>query len=164
MHMAPGEIEWFKEGENPAVLGEARERIEGVLAADADLVAAVGPRLRREFADLLRGIGARTAVHEFVPGPDPAGPTVPPQLNHCLVLGRVDDYELKGLDIAARAVGLVVSSRRFAGTREKFISRCRTTRARAATKNWRPWCRRRLAMAVHCMLARMWWRSGLRWT
>jgi len=121
--MAPGEIEWFKEGDNPAALGEVRERIEGNLAADADLVAAVGPRLRREFSDLLRGIGAQTAVHEFVPGPDPADPTVPPQLNHCLVLGRVDDYELKGLDIAARALGLVVASRRYAGTPPELVVR-----------------------------------------
>ena len=123
VHMAPGEIEWFKEGENPAALGEARERIEGDLAADADLVAAVGPRLRREFADLLRGIGAQKAIHEFVPGPDPGGPTVPPQLSHCLVLGRVDDYELKGLDIAARALGLVVASRRFAGEPPELVVR-----------------------------------------
>ncbi len=123
VHMAPGEIEWFKEGENPAALGEARERIEGDLAADADLVAAVGPRLRREFADLLRGIGAQKDIFEFLPGPELTGPNVPPHLSHCLVLGRVDDYELKGLDIAARALGLVVASRRFAGEPPELVVR-----------------------------------------
>jgi glycosyltransferase involved in cell wall biosynthesis len=123
VHMASGEIDWFKEGENHAALSEAREYIERDLAVDADLVVAVGPRLRREFSDLLRGMGTQKVVHEFVPGPDPADRTAPPQLNHCLVLGRVDDYALKGLDIAARALGLVIASRRFVGTPPELVVR-----------------------------------------
>lgn len=123
VHMAPGDIEWFKEGENPAAQGTARERIERDLAAEADLVAAVGPRLKREVSDLLRGIATQKVVHEFVPGPDPADITVHPELNHCLVLGRAEDYDLKGLDIAARALGIVVASKNFVGTTPELVVR-----------------------------------------
>lgn len=123
VHMAPGEIEWFKEGENPATLGESRENIERDLAADADLVVAVGPRLRREFSDLLRGTGIQKIVHEFVPGPESVSVSEPPELNHCLVLGRAEDYELKGLDIAARALAKVVASMSFIGTKPELIVR-----------------------------------------
>jgi glycosyltransferase involved in cell wall biosynthesis len=123
VHMAPGEIEWFKDSDDPAGLSDARERIECELATDANLVVAVGPRLQREFSDLLRGIGTIASVHEFLPGPNPKATSEPPQLNHCLILGRVDDYELKGLDIAARALGHVVQARRYAGTAPELIVR-----------------------------------------
>ena len=123
VHMAPGEIEWFKEGDSPATQAEHRESIEINLAADADLVAAVGPRLRREFSDLLRGSDVQKIVHEFVPGPEAAHKIEPPQLNHCLVLGRADDYKLKGLDIAARALGKVVAEKNFIGTTPELIVR-----------------------------------------
>lgn len=124
VHMAPDEIEWFKEPEKAAEKVDAREKIEVALAADAQLVVAVGPRLLRSFADLLRSSRTSPRVVEFVPGPMAvADCTVPPYLNQCLVLGRADDWELKGLDIAARALFYVIQDKRYAGDPPELIIR-----------------------------------------
>jgi len=123
VHMAPGEIEWFKTSANRAATSSGREQIESELAADADLVAAVGPRLWREFSDLMLGVGSKTTVVEFVPAPVVLENGNPPQLNHCLVLGRMDDYELKGLDIAAKALGHVLQAGQFVGESPQLILR-----------------------------------------
>ena len=122
VHMAPDEIEWFKSTENPAAIADERERIELELAGDADLVVAVGPRLFREFSDSLQGIRSTVSIHEFVPGPSAPADSHSPQGNHCLVLGR-DDYELKGLDIAARALGRVIRDKRFTGPTPELVVR-----------------------------------------
>ncbi|MFG6464478.1 leucine-rich repeat domain-containing protein [Roseateles sp. DXS20W] len=107
VHVAPGELEWFKGKPNAAQEADARERIEAALAGTADVVAAVGPRLQREFADLLRAQAAQERVMEFEPALVTEGTLEPPALNHCLLLGRVEDAEIKGLELAARAVGAV---------------------------------------------------------
>ncbi|MFM0741594.1 glycosyltransferase [Paraburkholderia xenovorans] len=124
VHMAPGEIEWFKEPEKAAEKVDAREKIEVALASDAQLVVAVGPSLMREYADLLRGTRGSPRVVEFVPGPIGVVEAVtPPHLNHCLVLGRADDSELKGLDIAARALSYVVRDRAYTGALPELVIR-----------------------------------------
>ena len=53
VHMAAGEIEWFKGKDNAAQQAIQREEDELALAQDACLVAAVGPRLMRETATLI---------------------------------------------------------------------------------------------------------------
>jgi hypothetical protein len=109
MHVYPGDIEWFKEHpreEDVAHRAEARELEEVDLARDADLVVAVGPLLTREFSTLLAPYAK--AVHEFAPAlEDCSDRPSPPAGIRCLVLGRAEDFELKGLDIAAKALSLV---------------------------------------------------------
>jgi glycosyltransferase involved in cell wall biosynthesis/tetratricopeptide (TPR) repeat protein len=105
VHMAPGEIEWLKENPGAAARSEDRERLELELAMEAALVSTVGPRLYRETANLL---GSRPSVaprvHRLDPGIRPGAIRQPPTGIQVLVLGRVEDRLLKGLDIAARAM------------------------------------------------------------
>lgn len=108
MHTAPAEIEPYKHSGAATARVEVREAYTLELAAEADIVAAVGPRLANYTAHLLDdGFGGRPVV-QLNPGLDdpevddrvrhvPARPTV-------MVLGRTEDAELKGLDIAAGAV------------------------------------------------------------
>jgi len=108
LHTVPSELEWFKELEpssRPSTVGETREALERALVQTADLVAGVGPLLYREARDLARGASEPTPVIELLPGLA-ASPEVdePPQSVRVLVLGRTADFDLKGLDIAARAV------------------------------------------------------------
>jgi len=105
VHMAPGEIEWFKDKSDAAIQAEAREQIELGLSKDASLVVAVGPRLTREHGNLLDGLLSPPPLHCFIPGFTAGERRSPPNGIQCLVLGRAEDLELKGLDIAARALG-----------------------------------------------------------
>ncbi len=108
IHTAPGESEWHKdhaEGPGATVTADERERLQLDLARGADLVVAVGPRLTRAFANLLAGLQCAPPLHRLDPGLgslESRNGVVEPQ---CLLLGRAEDDRLKGLDIAARALG-----------------------------------------------------------
>lgn len=118
IHTAPPEIEPYKRTGETAQRTEAREQMTRSIAADADIVAAVGPRLAR-YAEAVVGDGfGGVSVLQLDPGLDipegivghhrrqvPSTPTV-------LVLGRTGDIELKGLDIAARAVASLTGAYR----------------------------------------------------
>jgi glycosyltransferase involved in cell wall biosynthesis/tetratricopeptide (TPR) repeat protein len=108
VHMAPGEIEWFKDKDDAAIQAEAREKIELDLSKTAHLVVAVGPRLEREHGTILAGLAAAPPLHGFIPGFTVPGQKreKPPGIQ-CLVLGRAEDLPLKGLDIAACAMAEV---------------------------------------------------------
>ncbi|NJA06881.1 glycosyltransferase family 4 protein, partial [Methylococcaceae bacterium WWC4] len=107
IHMAPGEIEWLKGKEDAAIQAEERDAIEVDLSKDAGLVVAVGPRLTREYGTRLAGI-RKPVPYSFIPGfACPSEQREPPPGIECLVLGRAEDLELKGLDIAARALSEV---------------------------------------------------------
>lgn len=112
VHTVPTDIEWFKEnGESarPSTVGEEREAIEFDLAASADLVAAVGPLLYRETVDLIRPAPRKPTVHQLLLGLGPCPASVGlPETAQCLIIGRTEDFELKGLDIAARAFGMLL--------------------------------------------------------
>ncbi|QDE91906.1 hypothetical protein BHS06_24585 [Myxococcus xanthus] len=111
LHMSPEAIEPYKRGASEAMTkADERLRSEIELALDADLVAAVGPRLQRDLATILHDRMER--VVSFLPGlPSEFGPwplsSNPPQGIQCLLMGRVEDFELKGVDIAVRAMSLV---------------------------------------------------------
>ena len=105
VHTFAAHIEWFKDaGPGATRIGKAHEReaLERELARSADVVAAVGPLLARETAGLLGG-----AVLELLPGVGPAPKRSPglPVAVRCLLSGRAEDADLKGIDIAARAFG-----------------------------------------------------------
>jgi len=106
VHMIPGEIEWFKEKEEAAKTAEEREQLELELCRNATLVAAVGPRIFRETGTMVHCLDPRPKVHLFIPGIHndlSSDLKIPPGIQ-CLVLGRAEDIELKGLDIAAKAL------------------------------------------------------------
>ncbi len=106
IHMAPGEIEWFKPNEDATKRAEEREDIERSLSMGASLVAAVGERLHGEAKSFLAG--SETQVHMFEPGLMELTDAAPLKLDHCLLLGRAEDLELKGADIAAQAIGRLI--------------------------------------------------------
>ena len=113
IHTSPEEIEWHKEARDDSTsAGRAEERKHEQLslAEGCSFVVAVGPRLAREFSTDLHGAGNRVTVLEITPGmpkhSDSEAVTLPPAIR-CLILGRVEDYQLKGLDLAAKALGKV---------------------------------------------------------
>lgn len=110
VHMAPGEIEWYKGKEDAAQTAEQREEIELDLCKGADLVAAVGPRLHLECGNLLSAIKTPPKLHQFIPGIHGMSTREPPPGLLCLILGRAEDVELKGLDIAALAMAKLLDS------------------------------------------------------
>lgn len=116
IHTSPEEIEWHKEpreDSTSAERAEARKREQLGLATGCALVVAVGPHLASEFGTDLHGAGNRVAVLELTPGllepPANQASSFPPAIR-CLILGRVEDYQLKGLDLAAKALGKVVAN------------------------------------------------------
>ncbi|SDA73504.1 Glycosyltransferase involved in cell wall bisynthesis [Pseudomonas sp. NFACC15-1] len=110
VHMAPGEIEWYKGKEDAAQTAEQREAIELNLCKGADLVAAVGPRLHLECGNLLAALEPSPKLHQYTPGLHDIVSRSPPPGILCLVLGRAEDMELKGLDIAALAMAKLLDS------------------------------------------------------
>ncbi|MEV0570317.1 glycosyltransferase [Dactylosporangium sp. NPDC050588] len=113
VHMSPDEIEWFKvDREDDA--GERagnRTELELDLARGAALIVAIGPRLHARFERDAHAVPGVPPVHRLDPGfdaddrdrePTPGSPL------QVLVTGRIEDAPLKGLDIAAQAVGRAV--------------------------------------------------------
>lgn len=116
LHMAPDEIEWHKfDREMPAgQRAEDRTKLELELAHTAHRAVAVGPRLHNRFLRDLHPFGTSEPLR-FDPGFDPSADTArtpPPGAPwKILLLGRAEDEMLKGLDIAAAAIGRVVQRR-----------------------------------------------------
>jgi glycosyltransferase involved in cell wall biosynthesis/tetratricopeptide (TPR) repeat protein len=115
VHVAPGAIEWFKSTPagpefSAAEQAKTRVKIEVALAREASAVAAVGPLLRREIEAELSGYPeAMPPIVEFLPGAPNVEPVLaPPEAVRVLIAGRLEDYQLKGLDIAARAFGILL--------------------------------------------------------
>jgi glycosyltransferase involved in cell wall biosynthesis len=116
VHMAPDEIEWLKLDRDGDVglRAEERTQVELDLGRRATRVVAVGPRLHNRY---LRDLSAYDvpAPLRFDPGFDAFAPlerTPPPgEPWSVLLLGRAEDDHLKGLDLAARAVGLALERR-----------------------------------------------------
>ncbi|MFC8371969.1 glycosyltransferase [Streptomyces sp. NPDC057239] len=116
VHMDPDETEWHKLDRKNDVMESAdtRKRIEVSLGRDADRAAAVGPRLHGLF---LGHFSRRTDTEplRFDPGFDLADPRprkVPDGTPlTVLLMGRTEDWHLKGLDLAAAACGRVAKWR-----------------------------------------------------
>ncbi|NDU74779.1 glycosyltransferase [Actinomadura sp. DSM 109109] len=112
VHMAPDEIEWYKlDGRNDAGLrAEARSRVELELARGAAAAVPVGPRLHAWLARDLPAApdGRRARLVRLDPGFDMTGPPrreARPGRPLVMIMGRMDDVALKGVDLAARAIG-----------------------------------------------------------
>lgn len=125
IHMAPDEIEWHKldREDDSGARAEERTRIEVSLGRSASRAIAVGPRLHGRFALEL----FPTDCLRFDPGFDTADLTVrqppPGRPWRVLMLGRLEDAQLKGLDIAAKAIGIAAAKRETAEARLELVVR-----------------------------------------
>ncbi|HUW28275.1 MAG TPA: COR domain-containing protein, partial [Sulfuriferula sp.] len=106
IHMAPGQIEWYKGKDDAAQQAAEREKQELDLAKGAQLVAAVGPLLYRETSTLIERLRPveRPRICQFDPGFRRIETRTTPASLHCLLVGRAEDEAIKGIDIAARAL------------------------------------------------------------
>ena len=114
IHTNPKQIEWFKEqGDGNTATGNAehRRQLQIRLAEKAHLVVGVGPKLYQAISnDLHAHIPPKTTL-EFLPGFETSFRVAsPPPANECFVLGRAEDADLKGLDIAARAMAKLLAA------------------------------------------------------
>lgn len=116
VHMAPDETEWHKPNrQNDAtVSADNRTWIEVSLGRAADRLVAVGPRLHGRFRGYFAGRDDADALR-FDPGFDLTD-TRPRKVPNgdpltVLLMGRTEDWEIKGLDLAAAACGQVAEWR-----------------------------------------------------
>ena len=118
VHTDPEELGMFKNVSNPISKGEEKHKTEVELCKMADHVVGVGPKLSEAFRSYLRGCKKDDHVLDFTPGvldefeavnQDPSER----QQRSVLVfgLGDVDDFELKGFDIAGKAIAALQDTR-----------------------------------------------------
>ena len=114
VHTAPEELGMYKTYSNPVSVNEKKHETEVELCEMADFVVTVGPKLTEAFRTYLRPSGKDKTVFEFTPGIFADFSEVEQVVDErnkfgVLVFGRGDDedFELKGLDIAAKAVALL---------------------------------------------------------
>ena len=114
LHTIPQENENLKMSRNGKprriLTGEEKLRAQARMADASDLVAAVGPRIYRTFAHeapevknlfkFLPGLSDDLLMHD----PDPAEIKV----NQCLLVGRMEDAAVKGLELACEFMKAVV--------------------------------------------------------
>ena len=118
VHTDPEELWMFKSNSNLNSKGEKRDKTEVELCELADHVVGIGPKLSEAFRSYLRGCQKDDRVLNFTPGvfeEFEAVKQVPSerQQRSVLVFGRgeVEDFELKGFDIAGRAIAALRDTR-----------------------------------------------------
>ena len=111
VHTAPEELGMYKTYSNPVSVNEKKRELEVALCKMADLAVTVGPKLSEAFRAYLRGCKKDQMVVEFTPGIFAEFSEVEQVVDErkkfrVLAFGRGDDedFELKGFDIAAKAV------------------------------------------------------------
>ena len=111
VHTAPEELGMFKSYTDAISRGEKKHQAEVKLCEKADQVVAVGPKLAEAFSGYLRACGKDQDVLNLTPGifsefSDVNQATEERKTFSVLVFGRGDneDFQLKGYDIAARAI------------------------------------------------------------
>ena len=110
VHTAPDELGMYKDCPKAIAQSEEKNQLEVSLCEIADLVMAVGPKLKGFYSNHLRSFNKDQDVVEFTPGimRDLTDVKQSPNENdvfQVLMFGRGDDedFELKGYDIAAGA-------------------------------------------------------------
>ena len=119
VHTNPEELGMFKKYSNPISKGEEKHRTEVELCEMADLVVGVGPKLSEAFRSYLRGCQREfNCVVDLTPGVfeefvSVIQDTEERKQRSVLVFGRGDaeDFELKGFDIAGKAVAALQDTR-----------------------------------------------------
>ncbi|XP_073230751.1 uncharacterized protein [Porites lutea] len=111
VHTAPEELGMYKSYADAISRGEKKHQAEVKLCEKADQVVAVGPKLAEAFSGYLRACGKDQEVLNLTPGifsefSDVKQATEERKTFSVLVFGRGDneDFQLKGYDIAARAI------------------------------------------------------------
>ena len=111
VHTTPEELGMYKGYEERISKGEKKHQVEIELCKLADQVVAVGPKLAEAFSGYLRPFGKDQDVLNLTPGifsefSDVKQATEERKTFSVLVFGRGDneDFQLKGYDIAARAI------------------------------------------------------------
>lgn len=114
VHIVPQEIAWQKTkplNSSIAEKAERKQKEQADIAKNADLVAAVGPKLHREMELTLSRLEKSPPLFQFDPGLFHTTLTPNrPRTIICLLMARAEDDKLKGLDIAAHALGKVSQS------------------------------------------------------
>ena len=111
VHTAPEELSIHKEYPNAIARGEKKNETEVELCELADFVVTIGPKLYEAFYSYLSSCKNKETVFNFTPGIFSEFSEVVQVLDRggnfrVLIFGRGDaeDFSLKGLDIAAKAV------------------------------------------------------------
>ena len=111
VHTAPEELGMYKSYADAISKGEKKHQAEVKLCEKADQVVTVGPKLAEAFSGYLRACGKDQDVLNLTPGifsefSDVTQATEERKTFNVLVFGRGDneDFQLKGYDIAARAI------------------------------------------------------------
>jgi len=126
VHVAPDEIEWHKldRGDDAATRAEGRTETELFLARNAHRVVAVGPQIfHRLQNDLVPDEILPLQIDPGFDGTDAIEASAPAGLWRVLIMGRLEDAELKGLDIAARALGQTLRWRGRTAPAVEFVIR-----------------------------------------
>ena len=118
VHTDPEELGMFKNYSNPISKGEEKHKTEVELCEMADLVLGVGPKLSEAFRSYLRGCQKDRSVVDLTPGVFEEFFSVRQVVEerkqrNVLVFGRGDaeDFDLKGFDIAGKAVAALEDTR-----------------------------------------------------
>ena len=118
VHTDPEELGMFKNYPDPISKGEEKHKNEVKLCEMADHVVGVGPKLSEAFRCYLRSCHKDDNVVDFTPGVFEEFVAVKQapserQQRSVLVFGRgdVEDFELKGFDIAGKAVATLEDTR-----------------------------------------------------
>lgn len=111
VHTASEQLSMFKKKEEAIPKGERKHQLEVDLCKTADVIVGIGPKLTDDIKVALRPYSKDQAVFNLTPGIFSEFSKLPQASEerdtfHTLVFGRGDyeDFELKGYDIAARAV------------------------------------------------------------
>lgn len=113
VHMDPHAIEWSKKADDRdrEATRSAQERVDDEVAigSRSALIIAVGPELRGAYATYFHHL--KRGVYEFLPGLFESDWSDPPAPDYrCLVFGRAEDRELKGVNFAADAMHVLCST------------------------------------------------------
>ena len=118
VHSDPEELGMFKNNSNPILKGEEKHKTEVELCEMADHVVGVGRKLSEAFRSYLRGCNKDDNVFDFTPGLFEEFGTVkqvPSEREQRSVLvfggGDAEDFELKGFDIAGKAIAALQDTR-----------------------------------------------------
>ena len=118
VHTDPEECGMFKSYSYPISKDKDKHKTEVELCEMADHVVGIGPKLSEAFRSYLRGCQKDDQVLNFTPGLFEEFDTVKQvpgerQQRSVLVFGRgdVEDFELKGFDIAGRAIAALKDTR-----------------------------------------------------
>ena len=118
VHTDPEELGMFKNYSDPISKGEEKHKTEVKLCEMADHVVGVGPKLSEAFCSYLRSCQKDFNVVDFTPGVFVEFASVKQapserQQRSVLIFGRgdVEDFKLKGFDIAGKAVAELEDTR-----------------------------------------------------